>query len=300
MRSVPVTIGRVVRRLGPGLVSGASDNDPTTVATLAIIGASTVYGLAWLVVLIIPMLAVVQAIASRVGAVSKKGLQDCIRYRYGRLLSLAALFAVMTVNIVTLAADLEGGGAALQIMTGIDYRWFVVPLAALAAVGLVLGRAGSITNVLKYLTIIFFAYVATAFFAHPNWIEVLRGSLLPHLEKSPAYVSGVIALLGTTLTSYAYVWQSVETSQARPPLRRIALLQTEAVVGIVLAGIIFGSSSSRAERRSACTTNPSRPLPTRQSHSCPSPESTPVSSSLSVCSAPHSSRYPSSPGRART
>lgn len=238
-RQVPVTAGRVLKRLGPGIVSGASDNDPTTVATLAIVGASTVYGLAWLVLLMIPMLAVVQAIAARIGVVSKRGLEDCIRARYGNGLALAALFAVLAVNVITLAADLEGGGAALQIMTGIDYRWFVVPFAVLAAAALIIGKSDSITNVLKYLTIIFFAYIATAFFAHPDWLAVLRGSLIPHFENNKAYISGAIALLGTTLTSYAYVWETVASSEKRQPLRRIGLAQAEAIVGIVFAGIVF-------------------------------------------------------------
>ena len=235
----PVSLGRLAKGLGPGIVSGASDNDPTTVATLAVIGATTVYGLAWLVLLVIPMLAVVQTVAARIGVVSKKGLEDCIRDRYGRGLSFAALFAVLAVNVVTLAADLEGGGAALQLITGIDYRWFVVPIAALAGTGLIFGRVDSITRVLKYLTIIFFTYVVTAFLARPDWSAVVRGSLIPHFEHSSAYLSGAIALLGTTLTSSAYVWEGVETSEARPPLRRIGLVQAEAVVGIVFAGIIF-------------------------------------------------------------
>ena len=238
-RPVPITIGRVFKRLGPGIVSGASDNDPTTVATLAIVGASTIYGLAWLVLLVIPMLAVVQAIAARIGVASKRGLEDCIRTRYGRGLALAALFAVLAVNVITLAADLEGGGAALQIITGIDYRWFVVPFAGLAAAALIIGKNDSITNVLKYLTIVFFAYIATAFFAHPDWLVVLRGSLVPHFENNKAYISGAIALLGTTLTSYAYVWETVETSEKRQPIRRIGLVQAEAIVGIVFAGIVF-------------------------------------------------------------
>ncbi len=234
-----MTIGRVVKRLGPGIVSGASDNDPTTVATLAIVGASTVYGLAWLVLLVIPMLAVVQAIAARIGVASKRGLEDCIRTRYGRGLALAALFAVLAVNIITLAADLEGGGAALQIITGIDYRWFVVPFAGLAAAALIIGKSDSITNILKYLTIVFFAYIVTAFFAHPDWLAVVRGSLIPHFENNKAYISGAIALLGTTLTSYAYVWETVATSEKHQPVRRIGLVQAEAVVGIVFAGIVF-------------------------------------------------------------
>jgi Mn2+/Fe2+ NRAMP family transporter len=229
----------LLARLGPGIVSGASDNDPTTVATLAIIGSTTVYGLGWLVLLVIPMLAVVQAVAGHVGAVSRKGLEDCIRYRYGRPLSLAALAAVLIVNVLTLAADLEGGGAALQLLSGIDYRWFVIPLAAGTALVLSIGRYESITSVLKYLSFAFLAYVATAFLARPDWALVARGSLVPHFAWTPEYVSGALALLGTTLTSYAYVWETVATSEERPPLRRIGLVQAEAAAGIAFAGFIF-------------------------------------------------------------
>jgi Mn2+/Fe2+ NRAMP family transporter len=93
--------------IGPGIVSGASDNDPTTVATLAVIGSTTVYGLAWLVLLVIPMLAVIQEVAARVGTVTKHGLEDCIRNRFGEGWAIAAMLSVLAVNLITLAADLD-------------------------------------------------------------------------------------------------------------------------------------------------------------------------------------------------
>lgn len=145
---------------------------------MAIVGASTTYGLAWLVLLVIPMLAVVQAVAARLGAVSNRGLENAIRARYGRPLALLALFA------------------ALQVMTGVAYRWFVVPLALITASPLIFARYDAIARVLKYLAFIFFAYAIAAFLAHPNWGDVLRGSLVPHFELRSAYVSGAIALLG--------------------------------------------------------------------------------------------------------
>jgi len=239
MRNLPERAGRAVAALGPGLISGFSDNDPTTVATLAVIGASTTYGLTWLVVLVIPMLAVVQSIAARIGAVSESGLEDCVRRRYGRPVAFAALFAVLAVNIVTLAADLEGGGAALQIITGIRYQWWIVPFAVLTAVLLIRGHYTSIANVLKYLTLVFVSYVVAAFLVRPDWLMVLRGSLVPHVEWTNAYIDGAIALLGTTLTSYAYVWETVEASEERVPLQRLGLVQAEAAAGIALAGLSF-------------------------------------------------------------
>jgi len=230
---------QIAGELGPGVISGFSDNDPTTVATLAVIGGSTVYGLAWLVVLVIPMLAIVQSIAARVGAVSKRGLEDCIRKRYGNAAALSTLFAILAVNVLTLGADIGGGAAALHLLTGVSYRWWIAPLALLCGLLLVIARYSAIENVLKYLSLVFVAYAIAAFLAHPDWMEVLRATLVPHFVWNNDYVDGAIALLGTTLTSYAYVWESIETSEERPPLRRLGLVQAEAATGIVLAGISF-------------------------------------------------------------
>ncbi|MGI8912808.1 MAG: divalent metal cation transporter, partial [Chloroflexota bacterium] len=118
-----------LKNFGPGLVAGASDNDPTTVASLSVIGASTGYGLSWLVILVIPMLVVAQTISAAVGVVTDEGLEDVIRRCYGRLCAMGALPLVLGVNVITLAADLEGGAAALGLLSGRPYYWFVVPLA---------------------------------------------------------------------------------------------------------------------------------------------------------------------------
>ncbi|MDQ2679808.1 MAG: divalent metal cation transporter [Candidatus Eremiobacteraeota bacterium] len=225
--------------LGPGIVSGASDNDPTTVASLAVIGSTTVYGLGWLVLLVVPMLSVVQAISAQVGMVSNCGLEVAVRKRYGKPWALLALAAVLIVNLLTLAADLEGGGAALSLLTQPDYRWFILPLAALAGAMLIFGNYRKIQKALVYLPLIFLAYVAAAILARPNWADVLRGSLIPHFSFSTAMVSGAIALLGTTLTAYAYVWQTIEMSEETTPLKRLGLVQVDATLGTVIAGLSF-------------------------------------------------------------
>lgn len=104
---------------------------------------------------------------------------------------------------------------------------------------LVFGHYEQTSRWLRLIPLIFLAYIAAAFFAHPDWGAVVRASIVPHLEFSQAYVSGAIALLGTTLTSYAYVWETVEVARERPPLRRLGLVQAEAVLGTVVAGITF-------------------------------------------------------------
>ncbi len=224
---------------GPGIISGASDNDPTTVASLAVIGSTTVYGLTWLVLLVIPMLAVVQVIAAKVGAVSKHGLASDSRKLHGRMVPFIMLFSVLGVTFVTLMADIEGGAAAMKVLTGIDYRWWVVPVAVSSLVMLIFGSYEKIKRVLLIFPLVFLAYPICAIVARPDWHAVLIGSFVPHFERSQDYASGAIALLGTTLTSYAYVWQTIESARERPPLSRLGLVQADASLGTVVAGLSF-------------------------------------------------------------
>ncbi len=228
-----------LRIMGPGIVSAASDNDPTTVASLAVIGSTTTYALGWLVLLVIPMLAVVQAISSHIGAVTKCGLEDFVRNRYGRVAASIVLLAVLIVNVLTFAADLEGGGAALDLLTGIGYLWWVIPLAAGSCALLIWGSYAKVERILVYIPIAFGTYIAAAFFAHPHWNAVFRNSFVPHFSRSHDFSAGAIALLGTTLTAYAYVWQQIEVSEERPPLRRLGLVQIDATFGAVGAGLTF-------------------------------------------------------------
>ncbi len=225
--------------LGPGIVSGASDNDPTTVATLAVVGSTTVFALGWLVLLIIPMLAVVQAISGRIGAVCGEGLETILRTHYGRAVALTALIAVFIVDQLTLAADLEGGGAALQLLSGFDYRWFLLPLAIVTALMLTVLSYNRVKRLLVYIPLLFLTYAAAAFMARPDWHSVLLSSFVPHFRFDKVFAASAIALLGTTLTAYAYVWETIEMSEERPRLSQIGLVQADAALGTVVAGLSF-------------------------------------------------------------
>ncbi|MBC5823611.1 MAG: divalent metal cation transporter [Candidatus Eremiobacteraeota bacterium] len=124
---------RSFKSTASGLIAGACDNDPTTVASLSVIGATTTYGLSRLVVLVIPMLMIVQVVGATVGLAAREGLEDVIRIRFGRYWALAAMAAILAVNLITLAADLGGGSAALGLITGLPEHWFVFPFAAAVA-----------------------------------------------------------------------------------------------------------------------------------------------------------------------
>ncbi|HEU5441539.1 MAG TPA: divalent metal cation transporter [Ktedonobacterales bacterium] len=231
--------GALLKALGPGLIAGASDNDPTTVASLAVVGSTTAYGLSWLVVLVIPMLIVVQIISAAVGVVARRGLEDAVRMRYGQRWALVPLALVLAVNLITLGADLEGGSDALSLLTGVPYLWFVVPFAVGVGAFLVWGSYSALQRVLRYVLLIFLAYILSAFLARPNWGDVLARTVIPHLSLAPAYVAGALALLGTTLTAYAYVWETIEEQAEHPPLRRLGLVQVDAGIGMAFSGLIF-------------------------------------------------------------
>jgi Mn2+/Fe2+ NRAMP family transporter len=127
----------LLRSIGPELVSGASDNDPTNVGTAAAVGAATGYQLAWLALLVAPLLGVVQIIAAHVGSVAGGDLQTLTAKRYGRGVAAVLLVSVLVVNVVTLVADLQAGAVGIGLLAGVDSRWLVAPLG-LALVGLLL------------------------------------------------------------------------------------------------------------------------------------------------------------------
>ena len=228
-----------LRALGPGLVSGAADADPTTIATLAVIGAGTVYRLAWLVLLLFPMIAIVQVIGTEVGVSSGRDLMGAVADGYGLLPRRLFLASVLAVNVVTIGADLEGGAAAIGLLTSVDWRWFVLPLSLLLLALLMMGHYDQVERALKYLLVGLFLYAAAAVVAHPRWGAVANGSLVPHFHWSGHYTADAISLIGTTLTSYVFVWQTIAQVEHRRSRANLRLRKVDAVLGSLVAVAVF-------------------------------------------------------------
>ncbi len=226
-------------RISPGFISAASDNDPTTVATLAVVGATTGYALTWLVVLLLPMLAVVQMIAGSIGAVTRTSLQGAIRSRYGVFWACVALVSVVAVNIFTLTADVEAGAVALTLLTGIAYQYFVLPFVALVGWLLISQRYSRVERILSLLPFIFLAYGASAIAAKADWGLVARAIVLPQFHLNALFIGGALALLGTTLTGYVYIWESVEVAERAPALSQLRSVRIDATLGMVFATLMF-------------------------------------------------------------
>lgn len=195
--------------------------------------------MAWLVVLLLPMLAVIQAIAASVAAVTQMSLQQAITRTYGRGPAILAMTAIAAIGLLTLGADLQAGAEALTLLTGIPFYYFVIPIVAVIGWMLATKSYLKVERLLAWLTLIFLCYVVSAIYARPDWGDVLRAIFVPHFEFSPLYVTGGIALLGTTLTSYVYVWESIEVAERRPDASKRRAVTTDAVLGMLVAGSSF-------------------------------------------------------------
>lgn len=230
----------LLRGIGPEVLAAASDNDPTNVGTAAAVGAQSGYQLCWVALLVAPLLAVVMSIAAHVGVVAQDDLQSLTRKRFGRGAAGALLVSVVVVNLVTIAADLMAGAAGIGLLAGVDYRWLVAPLGVVLTALLLVGKYDDVVGVLRYLLLGFGAFGVAAFLAHPDWGRVLRGSVIPALSVHTAGAS--LALLGTTLTSYVYIWETigrgVEAQPDRPPAT-LGRAKAGAVAGSVVTALIL-------------------------------------------------------------
>ena len=235
---------RLPRSTGPELLSAASDNDPTNVGTAAAVGAQTGYQLSWLALLVAPLLGVVLTIAAQVGTVARDDLQSLTRKRYGRGVAAVLLVSVVVVNLVTIAADLQAGAAGIGLLAGLGSRWLVVPLGAAVAGLLLVGKYAQVVAVLRYLMLGFLAFGAAAVLAQPDWPRLLEASLVPALSLRRDQVTGGLALLGTTLTSYVYVWETIGRGAEEPPDGTpggggLAQARVGAVIGAVFTAVIL-------------------------------------------------------------
>jgi Mn2+/Fe2+ NRAMP family transporter len=185
------------------------------------------------------MLAVIQSIAASIGAVCRTSLQGAIRIRYGLFWAILALVSVVAVNILTLTADVEAASVSLTLLTGIQYRYFVLPFVVLVGWLLVAHRYSRVERALSFLPFIFLAYGASAILARANWGQVMRAIVVPELHLNAMFVGGVVALLGTTLTGYVYIWESIEIAERAPQPSRLGPVKLDATLGMLVATITF-------------------------------------------------------------
>ena len=201
---------RYLSNLGPGLITGAADDDPSGISTYSVAGAALGYSILWTALFSFPLMAAVQLMCARLGMVTGTGLGSVIRTRYPQWVLWLACLLLLVANIFNIAADLGGMGDAMHMVTGIPSFYWTPSFALLIGALLFWTSYKFMARIFKWLTLVLFAYIITAFLAHPDWSQVLRSTLIPHVHWTRAYMAILVGILGTTISPYLFFWEAAQ------------------------------------------------------------------------------------------
>ena len=232
--AVLVKIKKTLRILGPGLVTGASDDDPSGIATYSQAGAQFGLTTLWLALFTFPLMAAIQGMCARIGLVTSVGLSTTLKSHYSKTLLYLMMFFSVPAIILNIGADIAGMGAVANlIVPSVSPMIFSVAFTALLLFVIVYLPYYKIVAVLKYLCLSLFLYIAVPFFTHPNWIHVFRSTFIPHISFDKDFIEILVAILGTTISPYLFFWQvtmeaeDVKSSRQLILARRRILRNTE-------------------------------------------------------------------------
>jgi len=206
----PSRFRRIWRSLGPGIVSGAADDDPSGIATYSIAGAQLGTTLLWTSLITWPLMAAVQSMCARIGMVTGTGLATALRGKFPRAVLAIACAALFIANTINIGADLSGMADAMSLLTHVSSHIWVV----IAGVGIGLAtvrlRYALFASILRWLALVLLVYVVTAFYLHPDWKSVAKATFIPSLPHGRAAWATLVAILGTTISPYLFFWQASE------------------------------------------------------------------------------------------
>jgi NRAMP (natural resistance-associated macrophage protein)-like metal ion transporter len=194
--------------LGPGLITGAADDDPSGISTYSVTGAAFGYAPLWTALFSFPLMVAVQMMCARLGMVAGEGLAGVIRRRYPKWVLWTACALLVTANTVNIGADLGGMGKVSEMVTGIKSMYWTPIYALMIGSFLIWWSYYSIARIFKWMTLFLFSYVLTAFFAKPDWAAVIRSTFIPHIEWSGMYWATLVGIFGTTISPYLFFWQA--------------------------------------------------------------------------------------------
>src|SRR2546427_4260136 len=243
---------RFLRVLGPGLITGASDDDPSGIGTYSQVGSQFGYGLLWTAAFTFPLMAAVQELCARIALQTGVGLGTSLRRKFPRWvvgLCIAALFVANTINV---GADLGAVAAGGSMLTrGLVPRlWLLVPVAALILALQLFLTYAVIFKIFKWLTLVLFAYVITGFIVHPDLRQIVIATVVPHFEISKEFIAALVAIFGTTISPYLFFWQAsseVDEMRAAGKLteserrRGVTRSELQAARADILVGMFFSN-----------------------------------------------------------
>ena len=200
----------LLKSLGPGIITGAADDDPSGIATYSVAGAQFGTKLLWTALLTWPLMAAVQFMCAQIGMVTGQGLAASFKQRFPGWLLRVFIISLFAANTINIAADLAGMADAAEMLSGINSHFFAVIFAGLISWATVRLRYHQIANVLKWLVLVLLAYPITAVVVGVDWGRVARDTLVPSLPHTRNEWSMLVAILGTTISPYLFFWQSSE------------------------------------------------------------------------------------------
>jgi NRAMP (natural resistance-associated macrophage protein)-like metal ion transporter len=237
--------------LGPGLITGASDDDPSGIGTYSQVGSQFGYGLLWTALFTFPLMAAVQEMCARIALQTGVGLGVSLRRKFPTWLVGVCVLALLIANTINVGADLGAVAAGGELLTRgwLKHAWLVVPVG-LGILGLQFFVSYAlIFKIFKWLTLALFAYVATAFIVHPSLGQVVYSTFVPHLEFNKAFITALVAVLGTTISPYLFFWQaSSEVEEMRAAglvsesqRRGVRMQELRAARADILIGMLFSN-----------------------------------------------------------
>lgn len=195
--------------LGPGLVTGAADDDPSGIATYSIAGAQFGTSLLWLSWFTWPLMGAVQMMCARIGMVTGRGLAGALSQKFPKWILVVVSIALLAANSINVGSDLSGMADAAELLTGISSHIYVVLFGGAISIAIIRFRYAHIASVLKWLALVLCAYIITAFLLKPDWGMVAKAFVVPQIQGTSAWAT-IVAILGTTISPYLFFWQAAQ------------------------------------------------------------------------------------------
>ena len=241
-----------LQRLGPGLITGASDDDPSGIGTYSQAGAQLGFGIGWTMLITYPLMAAIQEISGRIGRVTGHGIAGNVCRNFPAPVIWSMIVLLFVANTINVAADLGAMGDALKLLIGGPGTLYVVLFGAVSVIAQIFFKYERYVAILKWLTLVLLAYVIALFLAKVPWGAALKGLLIPKIEWNGPFLTTLVAILGTTISPYLFIWQSSQEAEEqridpdKKPLKRepekedeeVKRIRIDTLVGMAVSNVI--------------------------------------------------------------